>query len=120
MNKLYYLACLFSLSYASVSAQELEKIQKSEKPEQQKPKVSYVAVKGGSPIIYYIDGVRTESALDYFNLKAEDVYSMEIVNDAAEIAKKYARKGEKFQSVIVIETKKYIKSTSRTLTGTRH
>jgi hypothetical protein len=88
----------------SILAQSTEKMVK---------KPTIIATQGGSNngVIYFIDGVRSESALDFYNIKSEDIYSIEILNDQAEIMKRYARKSEKLKSVIVVETIKRDKST---------
>jgi hypothetical protein len=109
MTKIYILSFVFAAALTSLSAQSTERIES-------KPKLVVVATQGKSfndikssgvnGVIYFIDGVRTESALDFYNIKSEDVYSIEILNDQAEISKRYARKGEKLKSVIVVETVK--------------
>ena len=121
MIKIYVLPFLLSAAFTSTSAQSTERIEN-------KPKLTVVATQGKSfndikgssanGVIYFIDGVRTESALDFYNIKSEDVYSIEILNDQTEIMKRYARKGEKFKSVIVVETVKRDKPTETVVSGT--
>jgi hypothetical protein len=106
MTKIYLLPFLFAASFTPLNAQSTEKVEN-------KPKMTVVATLGGgdNTTIYIIDGVRTNSPLDFYNIKSEDVYSMEIMTDPAEIKRTYARNGEKFKSVIVVETVKRPKPT---------
>ena len=106
MTKIYLLPFLFASSFTPLFAQSTEKVEN-------KPKMTVVATLGGgdNTTIYIIDGVRTNSPLDFYNIKSEDVYSMEIMTDPAEIKRTYARNGEKFKSVIVVETVKRPKPT---------
>jgi hypothetical protein len=106
MTKIYLLPFLLTLFCTPLLAQSTEKIET-------KPKIAVVATLGGgdNTTIYVIDGVRSNSPLDFYNIKSEDVYSMEILTDPVEIKRMYARNGEKFKSVIVVETVKRPKPT---------
>lgn len=111
MTKMYLLSFLFAVLFTPILAQSTEKVEK-------KPQITVVATQGNNSIIYYIDGVRSESALDFYNIKSEDVYSIEILSDQDEIMKRYARKGEKLKSVIVVETIKKPKPVETVTSGT--
>jgi hypothetical protein len=95
MNKNYILSLGILFSGVSMSAQTASKTDKKTPTE-----TSNVALE----IVYCIDGVITKSPLDFLKIKQENIYSIAIVNDKDEIAKKYARKGEFFKSVIVVQT----------------
>jgi hypothetical protein len=95
MNKIYLLSIGLMLFSLSIFAQTTQKSDK--KTPIETPKIT-------QEIVYCIDGAITKSPLDFLKIKQEDIYSIAIVNDQAEIAKSYARKGESFKSVIVVQT----------------
>jgi hypothetical protein len=97
MNKNYILSLGILLFGIPISAQTASKTNKKAPTETPKTALE---------IVYAIDGVITKSPLDFLKIKQEDIYSIAIVNDPAEISKKYAQKGELFKSVIVVETVK--------------
>jgi hypothetical protein len=101
MNKNYILSLGILLFGIPISAQTASKTDKKAPTETPKTALE---------IVYAIDGVITKSPLDFLKIKQEDIYSIAIVNDPAEIAKSYARKGENFKSVIVVQTIKTPKS----------
>lgn len=100
MNKFIYIACtLFILAASPSYAQTTKKGDKKTEPTTTNTSAGYTT-------IYIIDGVRPASPMDFFKIKSEDIFSINTVTDQAEIAKKYARKGEKLNAVIVVETVK--------------
>jgi hypothetical protein len=101
MKKNYLLSLGLLLFSLSIFAQTTQKGDK--KTPTESPKIT-------QEIVYCIDGAITKSPLDFLKIKQEDIYSIAIVNDQVEIAKSYARKGESFKSVIVVQTTKATKS----------
>jgi hypothetical protein len=95
MKKIYLLSIGLMLFSLSIFAQTTQKSDK--KTPAESPKIT-------QEIVYCIDGAITKSPLDFLKIKQEDIYSIAIVNDQVEIAKSYARKGESFKSVIVVQT----------------
>jgi hypothetical protein len=101
MKKNYLLSLGLLFFSFSIFAQTTQKGDK--KTPAESPKIT-------QEIVYCIDGAITKSPLDFLKIKQEDIYSIAIVNDQVEIAKSYARKGESFKSVIVVQTIKTSKN----------
>jgi hypothetical protein len=94
MKKNYILSLGILLLGMPLSAQTPSKTDK--KTPTETPKLA-------QEIVYCIDGAITKSPLDFLKINQENIYSIAIINDPAEISKTY---GANFKSVIVVQTRK--------------
>jgi hypothetical protein len=95
MKKNYLLSFGLLFLGLSISAQKAQKMDR---------KIPAETPKSTPEVVYCIDGVITKSPVDFLKIKSEDIYYISVINDQNEITKSFARKGEYFKSVIVVQT----------------